>query len=97
MLFLILFGATVVTLCWLGVSSWPGLAREAADARRQNAPEPATGPAARPQSLEGVLVAQLLTGEITSPQYQLAIEGIAAREDQRHPLAVPPEIGPADA
>lgn len=51
--------------------------------------------AARPESLEGVLVAQLMTGEITRGQYLRAIEGLAARDDERHPLAVPPEAGPA--
>jgi hypothetical protein len=51
--------------------------------------------AARPESLEGVLVTQLMTGEITRGQYLRAIEGLAARDDERHPLAVPPEAGPA--
>lgn len=26
-----------------------------------------------------------------------AMEGVAARDDERHPLAVPPETGPAGA
>jgi hypothetical protein len=43
-----------------------------------------------------VLVAQLMAGEITRGQYQRAVEGLAARDEDRHPLALPPEIGPAD-
>jgi hypothetical protein len=46
--------------------------------------------------LEGVLVAKLMGGEINRGQYVHAIEGIAARDDERHPLTVPPDIGPAD-
>ncbi|WP_240670664.1 hypothetical protein [Actinoplanes solisilvae] len=47
-----------------------------------------SGPA-QPESLEGVLVAQLAAEEITCGQYHRAMAKIAARDDERHPLAVP--------
>jgi hypothetical protein len=50
---------------------------------------------AAPESLEGVLVAQMMAGEITRGQYRRAVEGLAARDDERHPMAIPPELGPA--
>ncbi|WP_436532549.1 hypothetical protein [Actinoplanes sp. HUAS TT8] len=55
-------------------------------------PEAATAETMRkpgPDSLEGVLVAQLLSSEITPAQYRRAIEGLAARDEQRHPMSVP--------
>lgn len=74
-----------------------------ADARPSAGPRsagrsPAAGaePAPRPESLEGVLVAQLMAGEITRSQYLKAVERLAARENERQLPAVPPEIGPAD-
>ncbi|MEV4346481.1 hypothetical protein AB0J83_18600 [Actinoplanes sp. NPDC049596] len=55
----------------------------------------AGSPLPRPESLEGVLVAQLAEGEITRGQYIRAMAKLAARDDERHPLAVPPEQGAA--
>ncbi|MEV4640033.1 hypothetical protein AB0J80_22055 [Actinoplanes sp. NPDC049548] len=52
-------------------------------------------PAREPETLEGALVAQLATGDITRRQYVRAMEILAARDDERHPLAVPPDTGPA--
>lgn len=49
----------------------------------------------RPESLEGVLAHQVIAGEITPGQYLHALEGIAARDEIRHPLAVPPSAGPS--
>jgi hypothetical protein len=46
-----------------------------------------------PESLEGALVTHLFTGEITRRQYRRAMERVAARDDERHPLALPPEAG----
>ena len=59
---------------------------------------PASAPAgesrtAAPESLEGVLVAQMMAGEITRDQYRRAVEGLAARDDDRHPMAIPPDPG----
>ena len=48
----------------------------------------------QPPSLEGVLLAQLGSGEITRWQYLQAMERLAARDAERHPLVVPPDITP---
>ena len=48
-----------------------------------------------PESLEGILVNQLVDGLITGRQYARAMEHLAARDDERHPLAVPRETGSA--
>lgn len=47
------------------------------------------------ESLEGALVAQLAADEITRRQYVHAMERLAAREDARNPLGVPPETDSA--
>ncbi|MDY7090017.1 MAG: hypothetical protein SYR96_33605 [Actinomycetota bacterium] len=52
---------------------------------------------ASPQSLEGVLVRQLGSGEINRRQYVREMEKLAARDDERHPLVVPPDLGSAAA
>ncbi|GAA2565056.1 hypothetical protein GCM10010435_42090 [Winogradskya consettensis] len=49
----------------------------------------------QPESLEGVLVAQLMGAEITLGQYSHEMAKIAARDDERHPLSIPPEQGAA--
>jgi len=59
--------------------------------------KPVAAPLGKPDSLEGVLVAQLVRGEITPTQYRRSVEGLAARDDDRNPLSVPPDLGPADA
>lgn len=50
------------------------------------APEPVDR---RPSSLEGVLVDQLIKGDISRRQYLRALENIAARDEERHPLSLP--------
>lgn len=101
MLFLTLFVLAVVVICFFYV--WPMLDGEPVNPRKRTKPGAAKGqgdaaPADRPEkSLEGVLVAQLVAGEITRAQYLKAVEGLAARDAERHPLTVPPEIGSADA
>lgn len=50
-----------------------------------------------PESLEGVLVSQLNSGEINRRQYVHEMEKLAARDDERHPLVVPPDLGSAAA
>jgi hypothetical protein len=51
----------------------------------------------RPDTLEGVLADQLIDGLITRPQYLRAMEHVAASDNKRRPLAVPPKFGSADA
>ena len=53
--------------------------------------------AVRPESLEGMLAALLIAGEITGCQYRLAVEELAAQDEAGHPLTVPPDPGPASA
>ena len=91
MLFLILFVAFVATVCMVTVWSRPDEDKDPAS------PAPDAPRAAEPESLEGVLVAKLLAGEITTTQYRHAIEGLAARDEDRHPLSVPPDPGSAEA
>jgi len=44
-----------------------------------------------PASLEGVLVTQLVSGEITRRQYRREMAALALRDADRHPLQVPPD------
>jgi len=85
--------AICVSVAWL----WHDEIVRAGTKRRVPGAGARPGPvrAARPESLEGVLTQQLLAGEITRHQYVRAIEGLAARDESRHPLAVPPELGPS--
>jgi hypothetical protein len=72
----------IVTLCgWAAVT-----VREPAGTvdHARAAPAP-------PQTLEGALVLQLLNAEINGRQYLHAMELLAARDADRHPLGVPPE------
>jgi hypothetical protein len=67
------------------------------DARRDTVGSASSRPANAPVSLEGVLVAQLRRGEINRHQYRNEMTLLAARENERHPMAVPPEPGTAAA
>ncbi|MEV4703011.1 hypothetical protein [Actinoplanes sp. NPDC049316] len=89
MLLILLLTAALVGACAYTV--WPRDDEAAsADAGRE-------APAHEPVTLEGALVVQLVAGEISRPQYVHAMEKLAARDDERHPLAVPPDNGPAAA
>lgn len=96
MLFLTLFTILLFSICVRVV--WPSVRtlweRDGESGRRPTtqAASVAVG-SSRPESLEGVLVAQLATQEITRGQYLREMERIAARDDERHPLTVPPETG----
>ncbi|GAA2606829.1 hypothetical protein Adu01nite_17300 [Paractinoplanes durhamensis] len=95
MFFLIIFSAIVITVLAISAWTWPELAQEAQDAKKEPKPEAdaksKSEPEAAPPSLEGVLVTQLMAGQISAGQYRRAVEGLAARDDDRHPMAVPPE------
>ena len=95
MLFLILFFLIVVAVCAAAVWTQPD-GSPIARRRDEAAGQSVAPPAVHPESLEGVLVVQLLAGEINRGQYLRAIEGLAARDDERHPLTVPPETGSAE-
>jgi hypothetical protein len=49
-------------------------------------------PTGEPGRREGVLVNLLLTGGITRRQYQRSLEFLAARDDERHPPAMPTNL-----
>ncbi|MEU8663876.1 hypothetical protein [Actinoplanes philippinensis] len=51
------------------------------------APAEPAGPA--PLSLEGTLVAGLLDGRFSREQYRGAVARLAAREEERNPMALP--------
>ena len=94
MLLLTMLIATVAGACLYAI--WPVLGSLSAAGKPSGEPtdeRPATGRRQKLESLEGVLVTQLATGEITRRQYQRAMEQAAARDDERHPLAIPPEAG----
>ncbi|GAA2710866.1 hypothetical protein [Actinoplanes palleronii] len=46
-------------------------------------------PVPRADSTEGLLIIQLLRGELTRPQYHKAMATLAAREEARHPMPLP--------
>jgi hypothetical protein len=43
-------------------------------------------PDAEPTTLEGILTGQRIRGEITQQQYLHALENLAARDEERHPM-----------
>ena len=84
------------------VAVWPNIRRAVQDAVGDAAGARAPGAAAAshrtpPQTLEGRLTIQLVDGEITGPQYRHAMATLAARDAERHPLEVPPEVTPPEA
>jgi hypothetical protein len=76
----------------LGMAFWPWPERTPGG-RHADHPTPAIS-RALPDSLEGVLTAQLMAGEISRPQYVRALERIAARDERRHPMSVPRDYRP---
>jgi hypothetical protein len=92
----LMLSAVLVTACVCAV--WPTF-RETPDGagRAGNRFVPPVTDHSRPDTLEGIVVDQLIDGLITPRQYQRAMEHLAASDDKRHPLTVPPEIGAADA
>jgi hypothetical protein len=102
MLLMLLVAVTLVAAyVWIFVWSFNESPERPREASRS---KPGTGrrassapPVTQPESLEGVLVGQLGSGEITRGQYVLAMEHLAARDAERHPLAVPPDAAPPQA
>jgi len=94
-LFVLALVAFILFAFWSAVDDWK------ARSSSRSVPSESTGtshtPADRPRTLEGVLATQLIAGEITRNQYHRALAKLAARDEERHPLAAPPEIGTADA
>jgi hypothetical protein len=89
MVFALLLMMTVLLICV--VAAWPILRDPLPEAG--DAPTVGNGRRSTAESLEGVLVNELVAGQINSDQYVRAMERVAARDDERHPLTVPPETG----
>ncbi|GIF15574.1 hypothetical protein [Actinoplanes teichomyceticus] len=66
-----------------------------APARAAQVPPAPAPPVPRAESTEGLLVVQLLRGELTGAQYREAMACLAARDEARNPMPTPGEIGPA--
>jgi uncharacterized membrane protein len=84
---------TLAMVVFLVAAVWSALSEEANDGKEAG---PAKDSArarevARPETLEGVLVRQLVDGEISGPQYRRAMRRLAERDADRHPMTVPPE------
>jgi hypothetical protein len=76
----------------------PGALRSASRSTRDpGSTATSAGDAAQLESLEGVLVAHLRSRKITCGQYLRAMERLAARDAERHPLVVPPDVTPPEA
>jgi hypothetical protein len=94
--------AMLLTACV--AAAWPGSAASRGAAGqtfwstdRRPALGQSVASSSRLESLEGVLVAQLASEGITRRQYLRAMERLAARDDERNPLLVPPDAAPPEA
>jgi hypothetical protein len=94
MLFALLLVVILIGSCVL--AAWSNIRWAAREAEREPTGA-ASAPDRSPQTLEGILVGQLVAGEITGPQYRHAMATIAARDAERHPLEVPPDVAPPEA
>ncbi|BCJ48310.1 hypothetical protein GCM10010168_77640 [Actinoplanes ianthinogenes] len=91
MLFLVLF--TMAVLFAVALARWPALGGP--KLTNSAASPPAGDPPTRATTLEGALTAQLVRGEINRAQYQRALERLAAREAEKHPLSAPEKGDPS--
>ena len=69
-------------------AAWPVVRRALTPAVPPATVPPARRPA-RPESIEGVLAAQLTGGAIDRHHYLRAMEFVARRDAERHPMRVP--------
>ncbi|MEU8233202.1 hypothetical protein AB0C12_26785 [Actinoplanes sp. NPDC048967] len=83
---------TVAMVVFLVVTAWSAIREGTAE--DEAASGRGAGQArevAKPETLEGVLVRQLLDAELSGPQYRRAMQRLAERDAERHPMTVPPE------
>jgi hypothetical protein len=89
MTFAVVLGIMMAVL--LGVTFWLAVTDTTDD---ETGPAKDSVPApeeAKPETLEGVLVRQLLADEINKAQYRRALQRLAERDADRHPMTVPTE------
>jgi hypothetical protein len=83
---------TLAMVVFLVAAAWSALSEAKTDDKAGSAKDSARArEVARPGTLEGVLVRQLMDGEISGPQYRRAMRRLAERDADRHPMTVPPE------
>jgi len=83
---------TFALVVFLIVTAWSSLSGTMTDDVAGPAKNSRQGrESARPETLEGVLVRQLMDHEISRLQYRRAVQRLAERDADRHPLTVPPE------
>ncbi|MBO3744179.1 hypothetical protein [Actinoplanes flavus] len=85
---LIILVIVVTVALVLASAFWPEPEQDQEPAKSETGaavPEPPAGPT----TLEGALVAQLISGEISARQYRRAVAKLAARDDQRQPVRPP--------
>jgi hypothetical protein len=83
---------TIMMLAFLVVTVWSALRVPASDDKAGPAKDCGrAGEIAGPETLEGVLVRQVTDGAISGVQYRRAMQRLAERDADRHPLTVPPE------
>ncbi|WIM92863.1 hypothetical protein ACTOB_004821 [Actinoplanes oblitus] len=85
MFYLVLF--TMALLFTAVFAAWPAVT--AVPSKDATASPDLEDRLVRATTLEGALAAQLVRGEINRGQYQHALERLAARDDEEHPLSVP--------
>lgn len=99
MVFAFLLMMCLIAVCIAAV--WPEIRSTARDAVKAGKGKGTAGaapaPVQKPQTLEGILTLHLVTGEITGRQYRHAMATLAARDAERHPLEVPPDVAPPEA
>ncbi|MCU7729460.1 hypothetical protein ODJ79_37575 [Actinoplanes sp. KI2] len=78
----------------LGYAIWPAV-RDSWKRRRRPWLDAGEACPPEPESVEGVLAGRLAAAEISRRQYIRAMERLAARDDKRNPVEVPPEAGSA--
>jgi hypothetical protein len=88
MIFMVLLTITLAAI--VVATAWSAV-KDADDAPATKNEAEAVPVPAVPETLEGVLARQLLEGEITGPQYRRAVQRLAERDADRHPLSVPRE------
>jgi hypothetical protein len=95
LLLVICLGAAYVIVVWPKIRQ--AVQEAVGEPAGPGGPAAAATPDRSPQTLEGILTVQLVAGEITRPQYRHTMATLAARDAERHPLELPPDVTPPEA